>query len=315
MKGLQVNDTAQFEHSIKLSGKQARYYDFAQLHTTSDSTVLEIESSNNQPQPKPMAHFYGGNGFTVGVYQPLLSALSDQFHVTSLAMRGYWHDLPQDKVMTREQDADMLIEFLEQTQSGPVIGIGHSQGATATALAAAKRPDLFCAIYLIDPVTFTKAQSLLYSRIPKRVLLTRQPFKSTKVKQADWESVEAYYQHLRAQSPFRRISDENLRLFAANSLIEKPEGGFTLLFGPQYELASYFGTPYITPALKKLNQLNLPYHLILAKPTMFVSDDVRKSWQGIVPRDRITTLADYGHLVPMEAPEQCAKLIFKLQSR
>ena len=98
-------------------------------------------------------------------------------------MRGYWPDLPTEKIMTREQDADWLIEFLERTQTGPVIGIGHSQGATATAMAAAKRPDLFSALYLIDPVTFTRKQSLLFNRIPRLILQTQEPFlRAQKVK-------------------------------------------------------------------------------------------------------------------------------------
>lgn len=298
-----MNNTQQFEQKITIAGKQARYYDFSSL--TGDTP------SNGRGLEKPAAHFYGGNGFVAGVYEPLLTLLGEQFDVSSLAMRGYWYDLPTDKVMTREQDADMLIEFLEKTQTTPVVGIGHSQGATATAMAAAKRPDLFAAIYLIDPVTFTKSQKLLYGNLPKRLLMTQQPFKSTQTKQTDWASADEYYQSLRKQRAFKRISDDNLYTYAKNSLVAKPNGGFTLLFQPQYELASYFGTPYLTPALKKLNKIKEPYHLILAKPSVYISNKVRDSWKDIVPHERITTLPDYGHLIPMETPQQCAELIFK----
>ncbi len=285
----------QYEHSITLSGKLARYYDF------SDSDLAQ----------KPLLHFYGGNGFVTGVYQPLINELSQQFNVISLAMRGYWPDLPTDKVMTREQDADVLIEFLEQTQAGPVIGVGHSQGATATAMAAAKRPDLFSAIYLIDPVTFTKKQTLLYNRIPRLVLLTQEPFKSTRKKQAEWDSVDNYYQSLRQNRAYKRISDDHLKIFAKNSLIpnEKEQPGFSLLFKPKQELASYFGTPYITPALKKLNKKKVPYYLILAKPSIFNSNKVRQSWKGLVPLQNRIVLSDYGHLLPLEAPKACAEVI------
>ena len=290
----------QYEHRITLSDQQARYYDF------SDS-----DSSDSNTLQKPLLHFYGGNGFVTGVYQPLINELSQQFSVISLAMRGYWPDLPTDKVMTREQDADLLIEFLEQTQAGPVIGVGHSQGASATAIAAAKRPDLFSALYLIDPVTFTKKQTLLYNRIPRLVLLTQEPFKSTRKKQADWDSVEEYYQHLRQKRAFKRISDAHLKIFAENSLVAKEQGkyGYSLLFQPKQELASYFGTPYITPALKKLNKKKLPYYLILAKPSIFNSEKVRQSWKSIVPLQNRIVLSDYGHLLPIEAPKACAQVI------
>lgn len=288
--------------SIIINSKEARYYDLAGL----------TEKGNSATNKKSPAHFYGGNGFTAGTYAPLLRALAPEFSLSSLAMRGYWYDKPSDKVMTREQDAAMLIEFLEQTQDKPVIGIGHSQGATATAMAAAKRPDLFSQLYLIDPVTFTKAQALIYGNTPRRILMTQEPFKSTLKKQIDWNSVDDYYQHLRKLRAFRRISDEHLYTFAANSLVEQDNGSYTLLFKPKYELASYFGTPYITSALKKLNKINLPYTLILGKPSVFNSVKVRQSWQDIVPDNRIVTLPDYGHLLPMEAPEECAETILDL---
>lgn len=287
------------ERSVVIKGQQARYYDLAALNQTATTT------------PLPPAHFYGGNGFTVGVYEPLLTDLSQQFAVTSLAMRGYWHDLPTELTLTREQDADMLIAFLEQTYTEPVVGIGHSQGATATALAAAKRPDLFSQLYLIEPVTFTKQQQIIYDLLPRALKMRQEPFKSTAVKQAHWDSVTAYYEHLRAHRAFKRISDEHLYTFAQNSLVPATQGGFTLLFSPAQEMANYFGTPYINGALKKLNKAKLAYTLIVGKPTIFISDKVRDSWQGVVVANDLITLSDYGHLLPMEAPEQCAKLIIE----
>lgn len=327
MKGIQVNRFQQFEKFIELDGKQARYYDFSSLGSDFSSLDSDFSSSGSNlsstsskvavaaSNDKPCAHFYGGNGFAAGVYQPLIFELSQQFDMSSLAMRGYWPDLPTDKVLTREQDADLLIEFLERTQSKPVIGIGHSQGATATAIAAAKRPDLFSALYLIDPVTFTKKQTLLYNRTPRLILQTQEPFKSTRVKQADWESVDAYYQDLRQRRAFKRISDTNLRIFAENSLVAKEEGesGFTLLFKPKQELASYYGTPYITPALKKLNKKKLPYYLILAKPSIFNSEKVRQSWKGVVSIQNRIVLSDYGHLLPIEAPKACTEVIVNFE--
>ena len=44
---------------------------------------------------------------------------------------------------------------------------------------------------------------------------------------------------------------------------------------------------------------------------MFISNDVRKVWKRLVPVERIIELSDNGHLLPMEAPEQCANIIIK----
>lgn len=284
--------------SIAINGQQARYYDLGELNKLAASDA-------NLRVP---AHFYGGNGFTVGAYTPLLKALSKDFNMTSLAMRGYWYDKPNSKRLTRAQDADMLIEFLEKTQDAPIVGIGHSQGATATAMAAAKRPDLFSRLYLIEPVTFTKAQTLLYDLMPRAIKMTREPFKSTLTKQTVWPSVQAFYENLRAQRAYRRISNEHLQVFAEHSLDAQADGSYILVFSPEQEIANYFGTPHIDPALKKIR---CPYILITGKPTLFISDKVRQQWQKSVPAERIISLPDYGHLLPMEAPVECANIILE----
>ena len=284
-----------YTNRINLAGKQARYYDLQQLG-----------SANQTDDKRAPAHFYGGNSFTVGTYTPLLNELAASFELSALALRGYWYDKPQSQRLTREQDADMLIEFLEKTQNKPVVGIGHSQGATATAMAAAKRPELFSELYLIEPVTFTKKQATLYNWLPRQFLLNKQPFKSTLTKQSTWTSIQEYYEHLRAQRAYQRISDAHLKTFAEQSLSTNNDGSYTLLFSPEQELANYFGAPHIDAALKKLS---CPYTLITGKPTLFINPKVRKQWHKFVPDSSIISLSEYGHLLPIEAPEICAQII------
>lgn len=293
-----------FTKRIDIDGKQARYYDLQTLNQVANQANSQAAQSNNHKRPP--AHFYGGNSFTLGTYTPLLTELTTEFDLSALALRGYWYDKPQGQRLTREQDADLLIEFLDKTQDAPIVGIGHSQGATATAMAAAKRPDLFSQLYLIEPVTFTKKQATLYNLLPRKMLLSREPFKSTLAKQVTWASIDDYYEHLRAQRAYKRISDEHLKIFAEQSLIANNSGSYELIFAPEQELANYFGAPHIDAALKKLR---CPYTLITGKPTLFINDKVRKQWQKFVPADRIISLSDYGHLLPMEAPKLCAQII------
>lgn len=290
-----MNKVTDAEKILMISGKNARYFDF---------------SANFSAQEKPTAHFYGGNGFPVGCYLPLIEQLQSNFDLTSLALRGYWLDKPTANKLTREEDADVLIKFLEKTQDKPVIGIGHSQGATATAIAAAKRPELFSKLYLIEPVTFTKAQTWAYNLLPRALKMTQEPFKSTQAKQNNWQSVADYLAHLRALKAFRRIDDKHLQIFAEHSLT-KTNNGYQLIFEPKQELANYFGTPFIDDALKTLSQQQIPFTLILGKPTLFVSQKVRNNWQHFISNEQIITLNDFGHLLPMEAPEICAQLISK----
>ncbi len=142
--------------------------------------------------------------------------------------------------------------------------------------------------------------------------MTREPFKSTQVKQADWHSVDAYYQFLRRHKAYKRITDEHLLTYAKNSLEAGEQGKLTLRFSPKQELANYFGTPLIMKPLQQLIADNkVPVQLIIGKPSMFISQQVRQMWNKFVPKEQMTVLNDYGHLLPLEAPELCAKLIFQ----
>lgn len=289
-----------YAQSIILNHKKARFYHITAPH-------LPTIHSHHSPLS---AHFYGGNGFTTGVYAPLLLALTDIFDISSLAMQGYWYDKPTARKTTREQDADLLIEFLQKTQDRPVIGIAHSQGATATTIACAKCPELFSELFLLEPVSFTKSQYLLYRNVPRSIKLTREPFKSTLTKPTVWESIDTYYQHLREHRAFKRISDEHLKLYAQNSLQRNSEGKFELIFSPEQELANYFDTPFINDALAKIQKDDkVPYTIIMGKPSMFISEKVRASWRNLVPDTRLIELTEYGHLLPIEAPNLCATLI------
>lgn len=282
------------EKRINLDGKTAKYY---QIKT---------------PNTAQTAHFYGGNGFALGVYEPLLNALNQKLNITALTMRGEWYDKPTENKLTREEDADILIDFLQKTQGKPIIGIGHSQGATATAIACAKRPELFSQLFLLEPVTFTRQQTTLYNLAPRAVKMTREPFKSTQIKQADWHSVDEYYQFLRQHNAYKRITDEHLLTYAKNSLEKGQNGDLTLRFSPEQELANYFGTPFIMDALQKIiADKKVPVQLIIGKPSMFISEEVRQIWAKFVPSEQITVLSDYGHLLPLEAPEKCTEVIFE----
>ena len=289
-----TNNNIMAENTILLSGNHAKYY------------------KTHHPSAKKTAHFYGGNGFALGVYQPLINDLAQHLNLTALTLRGEWHDKPTANTLTREQDADLLIEFLQKTQDKPVVGIGHSQGATATAIAAAKCPALFSQLFLLEPVTFTKQQTLLYNRLPRWLKMTQEPFKSTEQKQADWRSVEDYYQYLRQHKAYKRVSDAHLLTYANNSLMATADGTLSLRFAPAQELANYFGTPFINSALATLIAAKqVPVHLVIGKPSMFISEKVRQTWDKFVPRESITVLNDYGHLLPLEAPALCAKLIIE----
>lgn len=116
--------------------------------------------------------------------------------LSALALRPTWPDcgLPP-KRRDWQLYADDLILFIEQQYQAPVIGSGHSMGATCTILAAEKRPDLFSALVLIEPAMIARGLATLARLMPKVLMNRIEPAKSTLKKQDKWPSWEAFYAH------------------------------------------------------------------------------------------------------------------------
>ena len=139
------------------------------------------------------AHFYHANGFPLGVYSPLLSKLSQKFKLSALGWRATWPGMgPPPKRRDWQLYADDLIAFIEHHCQAPIIGIGHSMGATCTILAAEKRPDLFKTLVLIEPAMVSRSLAKLIRLMPKALMNIFEPAKSTLKKPDFWPSREAF---------------------------------------------------------------------------------------------------------------------------
>ncbi len=80
-------------------------------------------------------HFAAANGFPVASYTPFLAHFQSDYHIIGLENRGVWDHQPPPRGFSWRQHADDLIAFLEHAQTRPVIAMGHSIGATVSALA------------------------------------------------------------------------------------------------------------------------------------------------------------------------------------
>ncbi len=275
-------------------------------NTIIDEKEAEYLQLNTEGEP---AHFYGANGFPLGTYSEFLKQLSTQFKLTCLSLRACWPNIGKAPQQTNwEQYADDLIIFLEQKFREPIVGIGHSQGATATIIAASKRPELFKSLILIEPASVTQIMSTTLKLTPYFFKITQQPFKSALEKNDIWESREAFYQNCRKNKAYKRISDKVLTDFAEFGLRPIENGKFTLTFSSEWELSNYLLAPSIWKYLRKVK---IPIQVIAGKPSLFFSQKIREKWKQVSSNSSIMVNEDYGHLFPLEAPKICAEMINK----
>lgn len=256
------------------------------------------------------AHFYAANGFVVGAYHAFLSELSSTYQLTSLEMRPCWEGIgPAKKQMRWEVYAEDLAAFLKQAYDHPIVGIGHSQGATCTLMAAAKYPSLFKEVILIEPASFTPELAMIAPWVPYFFKKTREPVKSTLRKPAIWASKAAYFAACRATRAYKRIPDQVLQHVVDHGLRSTEDGQCRLVISPEWEAANYTMPPTLISALK---QVKIPIRVIAGKPSIFFEEKLRKRWEKNAGNNYAFRVnSQFGHLFPLESPQICAEMVRK----
>lgn len=253
------------------------------------------------------AHFYHANGFPLGVYKPLLSKLDSGIKLSALHLRATWPNigLPQ-KRRDWHIYADDLIAFVEQEYKEPIIGIGHSMGATCTILAAQKRPELFKTLILVEVAMVSARLARLAPLVPTTLWNYLEPVKSTLAKVDTWSSREAYLDQCKQFKAYKRFEESSFRALANYGLIETQDNQLRLAFPKIWEAQNYTQPPNVMDALESLE---IPCFAIRGKPSVFFSDSMWQEWQQRSPSTIFMENPSYGHLFPFENSTACAKLI------
>ena len=209
--------------------------------------------------------------------------------------------------------ADDVAAFCEALDVRNAIGVGHSKGGAAVAVAAALRPGTFAALLLVDPVLMKPS---LYEREPA---FEAEHFVARR--RNEWTSAEEMIERFADRDPFRRWEPRVLRDYCEHGLLPAPGGeGFVLACPPAVEAAVYAGNRAWNP-YSLLRELDLPVRILRAPPptpeqqwSMMVSP----TWPGLVGELRNAeeiVLEANSHFIPMESPGLVAAHIRELAAR
>ena len=253
------------------------------------------------------AHFYHAAGFPVDVYSPMLSILSSVFKLSTLGLRATWPGIGLPPTRRDWQlYADDLIAFIEQQHQSPIVGIGHSIGATCTILAAEKQPDLFKALVLIEPAMVSRSIANLVRIIPKALMNHFESARSTLIKPDCWNSREEVHSYFNSLSVYKRFNGDALDAMVQHGVAETQEGLFQLVFPKVWEAHIYTQPPNV---MRSLERLDMPCVAIRGKPSVFFTEPFWKEWQVHCPDTVFKQDLAYGHLLPLESPSTCCELI------
>jgi pimeloyl-ACP methyl ester carboxylesterase len=249
--------------------------------------------------------FVGANGFPASSYSTLLKKLEPgRLETIDLIGHGIstkrldWHKL-----------SDEVISTIEVGGLSPVVGLGHSMGAMVMLISAAKRPELFSRLILLDPLLLGTAGSI--SIAMSRLSGFRLGYKAPRVartRKTEWTSKAAALEYFSHRPIFKQFHKHALRDYVEYGLKES-KNGVTLSFAKETEAAIFS---------------SVPAFLRLYLPEVEVCT-VTGERSDILPlvdffkwRERISRLKQWvvpgGHLFPFESPYETAALINALLS-
>lgn len=256
----------------------------------------------------PVLHFSHANGYPPLAYKAILDPLLDSHRVIASLHRPLWEPTPEPLDLESWQAfGDDLIRLLSGIGE-PVVSVGHSMGAVAIIMAAAQRPELFSKLVLIEPVLIPTRYIILL-RLFRRFARSSIPLVRKTLGRVDrWSSKPEAFEHFRAKSVFKDISDVVLWDYVQHGTVGTDDGGCQLSYSKEWEAHCYTLVHNIWHLLEKIS---MPVLAIRGANSNTLTHDTWMKWQKISPQHEYLEISEAGHLVPFERP---APIVLEIQN-
>ena len=250
-------------------------------------------------------HFAHATAFPPLSYRRFLAALAPEQPLFGLGHRSIWPSQePAPPASYRWRDsAEDLIAFLDD-RSQAVIGVGHSFGAVISIMAAAKRPDLFKALILIEPGLFSQEMVIEAETTPLEAQQRGRLIQKTLARPDRFKDAQACFDFHRPKRAFAGLSDEVLWDYCTAGSMDT-QGALRLLYPKAWEAHIYRTPPYIWPELKALQ---VPVMGVRAAKSQTLQPWMWRQWALLRPQDKLVELDELSHLAPLDAPKRLAKV-------
>ncbi len=252
----------------------------------------------------PLVLMHHANGFCAGTLGLVADALVPRFRVIGMDARGHGDSSQPEGPDAYRWDAfagDLLAvaEVLAPEHGGRVaVGLGHSFGGTSVLGAAARHPNLFERLVLVDPVIPPPPKSIAAD--PARRERLNRLIEGAQKRRSSWPSRAEARAHFAERSLFQNWLPAALDLYIEYGFRERPDGQLELKC-PGFVEAAIFQASGLLDVVALASRVTAPTKVLWATHGNFPRA-VYESVFSAMPAARIVDV-DAGHLVPMEAPE------------
>jgi len=256
-------------------------------------------------------HFLHANGYPPGCYKSLLDLLQTNYHLFGMLLRPLSENSRPEEVNDWHIFSDDLLRFLSDYTTKPVVGVGHSIGATVTLRAALRDPGKFRALVLIEPVLFPSGRMISWNLVRAVGLgnILHPKIPATFKRRRTFDDLDLIFRGYRTRKVFQYMSDENLRIYIDGITKPSANGGYELAFSPEWEARIYY---------TGLRDFDIWHHLPkLEVPTLFIrgaeTDTFWEQAANLVkrkqPNARVDTVEKSTHLLPLERPKEVFEIM------
>lgn len=256
------------------------------------------------PGDDPPMVFVHATGFHGRCWGQVVAQFPDQ-RCYAVEMRGHGRSSKPAPPYDWRWFGKDLIEVLAVCDARNAIGIGHSMGGHATALAAALAPTAFAQIVLLDPVIMPREAYIGPHPVPHFAARRRN----------HWHSPEEMYERFAPRAPFNRWDARVLRDYCTYGLLPAPHGkGYVLACPPAIEASIY---QHSTDAniYDELARVQVPVTVVRLGEHMPIdrwdmdASPTAPDLAVAFAQSRDVHILKHTHFMPMESPERTAQVI------
>ncbi|WP_426417536.1 alpha/beta hydrolase [Aestuariirhabdus sp. LZHN29] len=246
-------------------------------------------------------HFAHANGFPSGSYRKLFLGLENHgYEVGYLEQHGHNPRFPVSSSWTHL--VDELIEAVERGYTQPVIGVGHSLGGVLCSFAAARRPDLFDAVVMLDSFVISPFEKVMISIAKNTGWIDRiTPAGKTRDRRSQWPDHNEARNYFRSKHLFKHFDADCLEDYLQSGL--RSHGTrVELVYHPEVEVSIYRNVPHRAPP--KYTRFETPTALLYGDRSDVVKGQrVRRGERhGALLQKRVNGT----HMFPLEHPLETA---------
>lgn len=250
-------------------------------------------------------------GFHARVWDRTIAALGHDHHIIAVETRGHGRSEKRGPVMNWRDPATDILELLQHLRLGPTVGVGHSMGGHILVQLAARLPQQFSRLVLVDPVIMSPEVYAARAPWPEGV---DHPVAR---RRNAWESWEAMFNLFSHRKPYNLWNREVLEDYCRFGSLPKADGtGVELACPPAIEASIYMAAGG-TDIHDDARRVKVPVTVMRAPPpkpgprdhTDFTASPTWPHLCELFEQGRDMFVPDLTHFIPMQDPILMADVI------